>query len=176
MVSTLLPFALLALAFSAWPFASGYIDYPRHVGHKIFEALSFANKDPNFMIEKDKAEVILASLADMFPNHPPIRRKEALDIGNLVRDVDDNGQQMFKPRVAQVINIMFKNFHQKELDTKVDIFKKLVWILPLPPPNAEEWAKGVLAQEENKATLVALEGGGLDYDTIVNKLDGMQLR
>ncbi|PLW42517.1 hypothetical protein PCANC_08633 [Puccinia coronata f. sp. avenae] len=186
MVSTLLPCALLALALSNWPFASGRISVSGHIGtsghisasdlkvNQISNALSFSDTDPNFKIEKDEAEGIFTALADVIA--VPSSKNEALNIGKLVCHEDSNGQRMFEPRVAQVINIMFKGFHEKDPARKVDIIKKLHCIINLAPLYAEGWAKDVLSREENNGALVSLESGGLNYDSIAKLLNGMQLQ
>ncbi|PLW23527.1 hypothetical protein PCANC_28263 [Puccinia coronata f. sp. avenae] len=197
MVSTLLPFALLALAFSAWPLASGGSWCPTHgpssgtaLGphSRIKQALKFDDPSPDFAINQDEAHGISRTLAEILYYKEPIhyapdssdsdeeadsQRTEIFELRDIIEAKDDSGRSMYETRTAKVMSLIMEDFDTKDRSEKEEIIKRLYLIVRFHPQHADGWATNVIANEENDRTLEALQRGG-NYDTIAGLLRALE--
>ncbi|PLW23530.1 hypothetical protein PCANC_28264 [Puccinia coronata f. sp. avenae] len=177
MVSTLLPFALLALAFSAWPLAIGP-GVPLSLHHRIDRVLNLDDPSPNFTIDTAQAHVISQTLAEIFSKNPSTGepRTRAFVLGTeILGERDSNNQPMFVARTGKVMSLMVQDLGTKQPSEQADILNKLYLIIHrFPPLDGDEWAIKVLANEVNTEALAALQRGG-SYGTIHELVHQMQV-
>ncbi|PLW52777.1 hypothetical protein PCANC_07263 [Puccinia coronata f. sp. avenae] len=176
MVSTLLPLALLALAFSSWHLAAGFHRPPSKElrYYEIGEALEFRNTSPDYTMDRDKADKKVEILAHHFAKDSSNAvRKHVLDIENLIQFLDSANRSMFKIRIAEVMHYMLEKFDQH--DKKFDILKVLYLFVGYVPSDAAYWARNVICKK-NEPDLHKLASDQLDYDSTYDLLLQLDLK
>ncbi|PLW57014.1 hypothetical protein PCANC_02826 [Puccinia coronata f. sp. avenae] len=174
MVSTLLPFALLALAFSSWHAVAGYREGPLQ---GISTALGFIQRDPNFTIDPDNLNGIVKDLTDVFSRYPNgvATEEESALLYLMNKRKDTEGETMFKPRMAQVMHLMLDGFNNKDNDQKVETMYQL-YLFTLHTPRDAAHSSTNLLWEENEDKLRELVVDKLNYAAMSEILREMKVK